>query len=134
MCTLSVGKLMSVEMFFILDSEPNDSPKFTLTCRSEGGPVTTVMWIKDGIPLHETNISYTTSQIITNTSSNTVYNNTLSIKGREYGTYNCNVSNNIKDFISDVNDTFITGDIIVKSKSVTVLQLLHSHTCNVLLL
>ena len=122
MCTLSVGKLMSVEMFLFLDSEPNDSPEFTLTCRSEGGPVTTVMWIKDGIPLHETNISYTTSQIITNTSSNSVYNNTLSIKGREYGTYNCTVNNNIKDFISDVNDTFITRDIIVKSKSVIVFQ------------
>ena len=108
---------MSVEIFFTLDSEPNNNPpEFTLTCRSEGGPVTTVMWEKDGIPLHE-NISHTTSQIITNTSSNTVYYNTLSIKGREYGTYNCTVNNNIKDFINDVNDTSPTGDIIVKSKS-----------------
>ena len=116
-CTLSIGKLMSVEIFFTLDSEPNnDPPEFTLTCRSEGGPVTTVMWEKDGIPLHE-NISYTTSQIITNTSSNTVYYNTLSIEGREYGTYNCTVRNNIKAFINDVNDTSPTGDIIVKSKS-----------------
>ena len=105
---------MSVEIFFTLDSEPNnDPPEFTLTCRSEGGPVTTVMWEKDGIPLHE-NISYTTSQIITNTSSNTVYYNTLSIKGREYGTYNCTVNNN---FINDTNNTSLTGDIIVKSKS-----------------
>ena len=106
---------MSAEIFFTLDSEPNnnDPPEFTLTCRSEGGPVTTVMWEKDGIPLHE-NISYTTSQIITNTSSNTVYYNTLSIKGREYGTYNCTVNNN---FINDTNNTSLTGDIIVKSKS-----------------
>ena len=114
---------MSVEIFFTLDSEPNnDPPEFTLTCRSEGGPVTTVMWEKDGIPLHE-NISYTTSQIITNTSSNTVYYNTLSIKGREYGIYNCTVNNNIKAFINDVNDTSPTGDIIVKSKSSSILQL-----------
>ena len=107
---------MSVEIFFTLDSEPNDPPEFTLTCRSEGGPVTTVIWEKDRIPLRE-NISYTTSQIITNTSSNTVYYNTLSIKGREYGTYNCTVNNNIKKFINDVNNTSLTGDIIVKSKS-----------------
>ena len=114
---------MSAKVFFTLESEPNSLPTFTLTCRSEGGPVTTVMWVKNGIPLHETNISYTTSQIITNTSSNTVYNNTLSIKGREYGTYNCTISNNIRDFISDVNDTFITGNILVKGKSAVVLLL-----------
>ena len=114
---------MSVEIFFTLDSEPNnDPPEFTLTCRSEGGPVTTVMWEKNGIPLHE-NINYTTSQIITNTSSNTVYYNTLSINGREYGTYNCTVNNNITKFINDVNDTSLTGDIILKSKSVIVLQI-----------
>ena len=36
---------MSVVISFTLNSESNENPpEFTLTCRSEGGSVTTVMW------------------------------------------------------------------------------------------
>ena len=39
------------------------------------------------------NSTYSTSQIIVNTSSTTVYNNTLRVRGREGGVYRCGVSN-----------------------------------------
>ena len=39
------------------------------------------------------NCTYSTSQIIVNTSSTTVYNNTLRVRGREGGVYRCTVSN-----------------------------------------
>ena len=39
------------------------------------------------------NSTYSTSQIIVNTSSTTVYNNTLRVRGREGGGYRCAVYN-----------------------------------------
>ena len=91
---------MSVVNSFTLHSESNENPpKFTLTCRSEGGPVTTVMWQRNGEPMQEDS-NHETSQIIVDTSANTVYNNTLKIKGRDGGLYMCTVSNNIESFIS----------------------------------
>ena len=39
------------------------------------------------------NSTFSTSQIIVDTSSITVYNNTLRVRGREAGAYRCTVSN-----------------------------------------
>ena len=81
------------KLYFTLDSEVNeDPPEFTLTCVSKGGPATRVVWRRDGKEITE-NSTYSTSQIIVDTSSTTVYNNTLRVRGREGGVYRCNVSN-----------------------------------------
>ena len=73
-------------MYFTLDSEANeDPPEFTLTCQSKGGPATEVVWRKGTTVEEDSN--HMTSQIIVDTSSNTVYNNTLTVRGRETGTY-----------------------------------------------
>ena len=97
----SAGSLKSVVISFTLESEPDDDPpKFTLTCRSEGGPATTVEWRRDGELVQEDS-NHMTSQMIVNTSSNTVYHNTLNVRGREEGTYTCNVSNNFRNFFTD---------------------------------
>ena len=50
-----------------------------------------VVWIRDGKEITE-NSTYSSSQIIVDTSSITVYNNTLRVRGRE-GVYRCTVSN-----------------------------------------
>ena len=79
---------------FTLDSEVNeDPPEFTLTCVSKGGPATRVVWRRDGMETTE-NSTYSTSQIIVDTSSIPVYNNTLRVRGREGGVYRCDVRNN----------------------------------------
>ena len=39
------------------------------------------------------NSTYSTSQIIVNTSRKPVYNNTLRVRGREAGAYRCDVTN-----------------------------------------
>ena len=81
------------KLYFTLDSEVSeDPPEFTLTCVSKGGPATLVVWRRDGKEITE-NSTYSTSQIIVDTSSTTVYNNTLRDKGREGGVYRCTVSN-----------------------------------------
>ena len=88
-----IGILTSADIYYTLDSEPDeDPPEFTLTCRSEGGPATTVVWTRDGDLVQEDS-NHIISQIIVNTSRNAVYNNTLTVRGREGGLYVCNVSN-----------------------------------------
>ena len=79
-------------MYFTLDSEVSeDPPEFTLTCVSKGGPATRVVWSRDGKEITE-NSTYSTSQIIVDTFSIPVYNNTLRVRGREGGVYRCTVS------------------------------------------
>ena len=83
------------KLYFTLDSEVSeDPPEFTLTCVSKGGPATRVVWRRDGKEITESS-TYSTSQIIVNTFSTTVYNNTLRVRGREGGVYRCTVSNSL---------------------------------------
>ena len=88
-------------------------PQFTLTCRSEGGPVTTVVW-KRKISRRrkyvtvEEDRDHETSQLILNTSRVTVYENRLRVRGREGGEYKCRISNNIPDYF--VNRTYLSHE------------------------
>jgi len=84
----NVGQVtISGEIKFQLDSETNaNTPVFTLTCTSTGGPATTVSWTRGNSTLSAT------SQIVTNSVTGT-YKNTLRVAMREVGTYVCNVSN-----------------------------------------
>ena len=66
----------------------------TLTCASNGGPATTVIWTKDGVMI-SLNATYTQSQVVTNATSgryNTVLNITADPAGI-VGTYTCTVGN-----------------------------------------
>ena len=90
-------------MYFTLDSEANeDPPEFTLICQSKGGPVTEVVWrrtAEGNTVTVEEDSSHTTSQIIVDT-RNTVYNNTLRVRGREtIVTYTCTVSSNRHEYV-----------------------------------
>ena len=125
MCT---GQLSSVAIYFTLESEANeDPPEFTLTCQSRGGPVTEVEWRRNRVRVEEDS-NHMTSQIIVDTSRNTVYNNTLRVRGRESGTYVCTVRNNAQDFFPDrdiqwdqANGTLVLGGKISTSiTSITV--------------
>ena len=48
-------------------------PEFTISCRSYGGPATTVVWVVDQILLAENDTG--TSQVILDTSQISVYDN-----------------------------------------------------------
>ena len=118
---MSTGNLSSAVFYFTLESEANeDPPEFTLTCQSRGGPVTEVEWRRNRVIIEEDS-NHMTSQIIVNTSRNTVYNNTLRVRGRETGTHVCTVRNNAQDFFdSDIqwdqgNATLVLGGKISTS-------------------
>ena len=56
--------------------------------------------MRNGVRVEEDS-NHTTSQIIVDTSANTVYNSTLRVRGRENGTYyKCTVSNNRHEYIA----------------------------------
>ena len=80
-------------MSFTLHTEPDVSPpEFTLTCRSEGGPATTVWWQRYVTIVGEDS-DHESSQVIVDLYANTVYENRLRVRGREGGYYRCTVSN-----------------------------------------
>ena len=108
------GRLTSSVISLTLDSEPNeDPPEFTLTCRSEGGPATTVEWRRDGEIVQEDS-NHMTSQIIVDPSINAVYTNTLRVRGREEGRYICGVINDFPTTDSPSNIITATLDLYCK--------------------
>ena len=75
-------------MIFTVDSDLNgDSPQFTFTCTSTGGPATTVTWTRD---------SETVSggMTVLNNAVTAQYTHILTVTGRLGGQYQCNVTNN----------------------------------------
>ena len=64
--------------------------------------------MRNGVRVEEDS-NHTTSQIMVDTSANTVYNNTLRVRRREsHGTYECTISNNRSEYIAkdDSHDEF----------------------------
>ena len=72
---------------FTLHTELRASvPEFTISCLTHGGPASIVGWTVDGVKV---NIDHETSQVILDTSLNSVYDNRLRVRGRRTGTYYC---------------------------------------------
>ena len=85
-------------MNITLHTEPSVSPpEFSIICRTEGGPATKVTWIGPHGAVQEDS-DHETSQIIVDTSHNSVYENRLRVRGRERGNYFCTATNNRVDF------------------------------------
>ena len=106
---MPTGNLSSAVIYFTLESEANeDPPEFTLTCQSRGGPVTEVEWRRDGVRV-EKDSNHMTSQVIVDTLSKTVYNNTLRVRGREGGHYICVVL-----AITDMNMSKVPQSLVLQ--------------------
>ena len=80
------------EITFQLDTDlATDTPVFTLTCTSTGGPATIVSWRKDGKRLSDDSTYNITSEVTDAVTA--TYTHTLTVSGRLVGEYHCNVSN-----------------------------------------
>ena len=108
----NTGQLNSlVYTNFTLHTELRASvPEFTISCRTHGGPATTVQWTVNGVPVQEDRY-HETSQLILDTSLNSVYDNRLSVRGRRNGTYNCTIGNNIRDYDDRISVTEVKGTL-----------------------
>ena len=110
---MSTGWLSSAVIYFTLESE--DPPEFTLTCQSRGGPVTEVEWRRNGERVEEDS-NHMTSQIIVDTSSNTVYNNTLRVREREAGRYTCYVTTIRYGAVHGTTETTFSNEKTLQSR------------------
>ena len=98
-------------MNFTLHTEPSVSPpEFSIIFRTEGGPATYVQWIGPHGEVQEDS-DHETSQIIVDTSHNSVYENRLRVRGRERGNYFCTVTNNRVDYFFEI--TQANADITI---------------------
>ena len=129
-CLLSffTGQLnRSVSMNFTLHTELRASvPEFTISCRTHGGPATTVQWTVNGVPVQEDRYQET-SQLILDTSLNSVYDNRLRVRGRNNWTYNCTISNNIRDYLPTASITNVNGTKIITG---SYIYIFHSAFCS----
>ena len=69
---------------FALTSGSAQSVTFSLTCTSNGGPINSTQWEKDGVAATGSNIYPDLTDAETAT-----YSNTLQVIGRETGVYTC---------------------------------------------
>ena len=77
-------------MTLTVNSDLNgESPQFTLTCISTGGPATTVTWTRDSETVSEGNMT-----TVLDNRTTAQYTHTLTVSGRLGGLYQCTVSNN----------------------------------------
>ena len=75
-------------MTFTVNSDLNgESPQFTLTCISTGGPATTVTWTRDSGAVSG-------GMTVLDDPVTAQYTHTLTVTGRLGGQYQCTVSNN----------------------------------------
>ena len=72
-------------------------PEFSIICRTHGGPATNVEWYLP-LPDEMEFIDNEISQLIVDTSYNTVYENRLLVRGSHSGIYQCRIENNIRDY------------------------------------
>ena len=79
---------ISDDVILTVDSDLNgDSPQFTLTCISTGGPATTVTWTRDsGDAVGDT-------ETVLNDPVTAQYTHTLTVTERLGGLYTCTVAN-----------------------------------------
>ena len=94
-----------------------DSPQFTLTCISTGGPATTVTWTRDSITVTEG------TETVLNNATTAQYTHTLNVTAA--GEYTCTVANTA---FSDSATITVEGTLCENTLfrfSATILQLPH---------
>ena len=86
-------------MSFFLHTEPNASvPEFTITCRTYGGPATSLQWT--WVTSDNKRYDLNGYQVIVDESELSIYDNNVHIMGRIGGAYGCFISNNIREYLN----------------------------------
>ena len=109
---------------FTLYTEPAVSPpEFTITCQTQGGPATTVAWIVDSRFINVLwDNDYETSQVIVDTSRNSVFDNKLRVRGRKNGTYYCAITCVILNYFPEAEGHMHTVDAMLVKGSFSFLR------------
>ena len=122
LCRVVAGALDSAVVSFssLLTDANEEPPQFILTCVSEGGPATSVVWERESTEIPEDS-DHVTGQILVDSGENTVYENTLRVTGREPGQYQCTVSSNRGDFFGETGSTITSDTFTVQGEMMSYL-------------
>ena len=85
LCPFLIAGDISVTSGMTKSNLNGDSPQFTLTCISTGGPATTVTWTRDSITVTEG------TETVLNNATTAQYTHTLNVTAA--GDYRCTVAN-----------------------------------------
>ena len=105
---------MNLSFHFTLHTDPRaEVPEFTLSCRTYGGPATTVFWAVNIEPIYEG-----TSQVILDRSHISVYDNRLRVTGNKTGQYLCVVANNVGPILQyeSFSRSLLENDEVINGK------------------
>ena len=86
-------------------------PEFSIICRTHGGPATIVQWFPPEMK---------ESQLIVNTSQNSIYENRLTVKGRYNGTCTSTIKNNIQDYFPTARN-LVQQSIQIRGMTIIIL-------------
>ena len=89
--------------FTVISDLSGDSPQFTITCISIGGPATTVTWTRDSQTLLSGGVTVLDDPVTAQ------YTHTLTVTGRLGGQYQCNVTNSKPS--SGTAQLIVQGDV-----------------------
>ncbi len=96
-----------------------DPPVFVLNCTSEEGPASTVTWSWNDVPVTEDDNHVVLQSVVDGEAA--VYNNSLTVRASEFGTYTCTVSND-RTSIALSEDIEVVGRNIYRSTVHGILQ------------
>ena len=116
----NLGLTINVTVHFTLHTDLRDSvPEFTFSCRSRGGPATTVQWndYTDERLTTENTMDHEVSQLILDT-QNSVYDNRLrvTLRNRTEKVYTCIVISNIRNFLPNIYNTIKKASGVITGK------------------
>ena len=75
--------VLTSDPFQLMSDIDSVGVSFSLTCNSTGGPVSSVIWTRDGLLLDNT------GPLVLTDASTASYTNVLQVNGRTPGTYTC---------------------------------------------
>ena len=108
-----IGRLVNLSVHFTLHTDPRaEVPEFTISCRTYGGPATEVIWVVNEVIPHE---GISSSQVILDTSQNSVYDNRLRVNEKRAGNYLCTIMNTLESSVD--HEEIITSIIILFIKN-----------------
>ena len=118
---LLIGRLSDSVLFsFTLHTEPRvNPPEFTVTCQTQGGPAQHVQWFLNQHSFKSQNETlFNQSKVIVSFHSDSVYNNSIYVRGRLSGMYKCLINNSVSSCSAVGN---ITGVLMLIKIIITII-------------